>query len=126
MVDQISSGESTEVSWSLDATTVYGTLVRPSGVVPFPAVVMVAGSGPTDRDWNTPLLPGTNGSARLLAEALAQAGIASLRYDKRPSGPHLQENMQAIIGKISMQSHLDELTGAVGTLASQDDVRKDK
>src|SRR5215471_7178832 len=120
MTDQISHTESTEVSWPLDSTTVYGTLVKPSGPGPFPAVVMVAGSGPTDRDWNSPLLPGTNGSARLLAEALAQARIASLRYDKRPSGPHLLENMQALIGKISMQSHLDELTGAVHTLAAQD------
>src|SRR5215470_17165719 len=99
MTDQTSSRTSTEVSWPLDSTTVYGTLVRPSGPDPFPAVVMVAGSGPTDRDWNSPLLPGTNGSARLLAEALAQAGIASLRYDKRASGPHRRENMQALIGK---------------------------
>ncbi len=126
MIIQGSFGASTEVSWPLDSTTVYGTLVRPSGPVPSPAVVMVAGSGPTDRDWNTPLLPGTNGSARLLAEALAQAGIASLRYDKRPSGPHIRENMEALSGKISMQSHLDELTGAVRMLASRADVRKDK
>jgi hypothetical protein len=85
--------ESSEVNWQLDSTTVYGTLVRPVGPGPFPAVVMVAGSGPTDRDWNSPLLPGTNGSARLLAEALARAGIASLRYDKRGSGPHARENV---------------------------------
>src|SRR5499427_8420864 len=97
---QSNSGESTEVSWVLDSTTVYGTLLRPSGSGPFPAIVMIAGSGPTDRDWTSPLLPGTNGSARLLAEALAQAGIASVRYDKRPSGPHIRENVQALIGKI--------------------------
>jgi uncharacterized protein len=115
--------ESSEVNWELEATTVYGTLVRPPGPGPFPAVVMVAGSGPTDRDWNSPLLPGSNGSARLLAEALAQAGIASLRYDKRASGPRARENMQVLIGKISMQSHADELTGAVRTLARQDYVR---
>ncbi len=52
-------GENSEVSWPLEDTTVYGTLVKPSGQGPFPAVVMVAGSGPTDRDWNTPLLPGS-------------------------------------------------------------------
>src|SRR5689334_10118442 len=122
-MSQPNSGESTEVFWVIDSTTVYGTLVRPSGAGPFPAVVMVAGSGPTDRDWNSPLLPGTNGSARLLAEALAQAGIASLRYDKRASGPHVRENMPALIGKLSMQSHVAELAGAVATLASQEDVR---
>ena len=123
MTDQNAYGESSEVTWQLDSTTMYGTLVRPVGPGPFPAVVMVAGSGPTDRDWNSPLLPGSNGSARLLAEALARAGIASLRYDKRASGPHARENMQVLIGKMSMQSHVDELAGAVRTLASQAYVR---
>ncbi len=112
-------GENSEVNWQLDSTTVYGTLVRPFGPAPFPAVVMVAGSGPTDRDWNSPLLPGSNGSARLIAEALARAGIASLRYDKRASGPHARENVPLLIGKISMQSHVDELAGAVRIMASQ-------
>ena len=126
MTDQASSAESWEVNWQLDSTTVYGTFVRPAGPGPFPAVVMVAGSGPTDRDWNSPLLPGSNGSARLLAEALAQAGIASLRYDKRAAGPHARENMAALIGKMSMQSHVDELTGAVRTMVQQDFIRHDR
>lgn len=120
------SGESSEISWQMNATTVDGTLVRPSGPGPFPAVVMVAGSGPTDRDWDSPLLPGPNGSARLIAEALAQAGFASLRYDKRVVGPHARENMQALMGKLSMQSHVDELAGAVRTLASHEYVRTDR
>src|SRR5437868_5892579 len=100
MTDHNSSGESSEVTWLLGETSVSGTLFRPVGPGPFPAVVMVAGSGPTDRDWNSPLLPGTNGSARLLAEELAQAGIASLRYDKRASGPHARENVPLLIGKL--------------------------
>lgn len=81
---------------------------------------MVAGSGPTDRDWTSPLLPGDNGSARLLAEVLAEAGYASLRYDKRGSGPHIAENIPALTGRISMQAHLDELVVAVGALAAQE------
>lgn len=126
MTDHDQYGESLEVRWPLDSTTMYGTLVRPLGSGPFPAVVLVAGSGPTDRDWNSPLLPGSNGSARLIAEALARAGIASLRYDKRASGPHARENMQSLIGKLSMQSHVDELAGAVRTLAGQPYVRRDR
>jgi pimeloyl-ACP methyl ester carboxylesterase len=118
--------ENIEVSWELDSIIIYGTLVKPVGAGPFPAVVMVAGSGPTDRDWNSPLLPGTNGSARLIAEVLAQNGIASLRYDKRVTGPHSRENMQALIGKMTMQSFADELAGAVQTLASQAFIRKEK
>jgi pimeloyl-ACP methyl ester carboxylesterase len=111
---------SAEVTWQLDGITMHGSIVRPDGDGPFPAVVLVAGSGPTDRDWCSPLLPGTNGSGRLYAEALADVGIASLRYDKRASGPHAIENVTKLIGKVSMQSHLDELVAAVGVLAAQD------
>src|SRR5690348_2550285 len=109
--------KSTEVEWQIDSMTMRGTVVRPSGAGPFPAIVFVAGSGPTDRDWNTPLLPGTNGSARIIADELSQAGFASLRYDKRASGAHARENVGRMIGKMSMRSHLDELAGAVRTIA---------
>ncbi|WP_193926254.1 alpha/beta hydrolase family protein [Arthrobacter dokdonensis] len=109
--------ESHEVSWELDGIAMEGTLVRPDGAGPFPAVVLVAGSGPTDRDWCSPLLPGRNGSGRLFAEAFAQAGIASIRYDKRASGPRAAVNVPKLLGRLSMQSHLDELAGAVRALA---------
>lgn len=114
--------ESHEVQWGIDDTTVDGTLALPAGAGPFPAVVFIAGSGPTDRNWNTPLLPGTNGSGRLIAEALARAGFATLRYDKRVAGPRAQENLSRLAGKISLQGHLDELTSAVQTLAARPDV----
>lgn len=45
------------------------------------AVVLIPGSGPTDRDGNGPLLQ--SNTYRMLAEGLAAAGIASLRVDKR-------------------------------------------
>jgi uncharacterized protein len=119
MTENSSYGRSLEVSWPLGPTTVHGTVVMPEGAGPFPGVVLVAGSGPTDRDWNSPLLPGTNGSGRLLADALGRAGFASLRYDKRASGPHVRETIPLLIGAMSMQSHVDELAGAVRTLAEQ-------
>jgi len=113
------AGSSLDVQWPIDATTMYATLTRPAGEGTFPGVVFIAGSGPTDRDWCTPLLPGTNGTARLLAERFAEAGIGALRYDKRASGAGAMENMQHLAGKLSMQSHLEEVEGAVRTLASQ-------
>ncbi len=113
---------SAELSWQLDGIDMFGTLTRPDGPGPHPAVVMVAGSGPTDRDWTSPLLPGANGSASLLAAALAEAGIASLRYDKRASGPHVAENLPGLIGRLSMASHLDELVAAVTALVADDDI----
>ncbi|MEV8266596.1 alpha/beta hydrolase [Microbacterium sp. NPDC076911] len=111
---------SLELSWNLDGIVMAATLVLPNGAGPFPAVVLVAGSGPTDRDWCSPLVSGTNGSGRLFAEAFAEAGIASLRYDKRASGPHAAENAAALSGTMSMRSHLDELVAAVGALAAYD------
>lgn len=113
---------SADVTWDLDGITMEGTFVRPDREGTFPAVVLVAGSGPTDRDWCSPLVPGSNGSARLLAEALADAGFASLRYDKRASGPHALENVEKLFGRISMQSHLDEVVAAVAVLSRQDGV----
>jgi dienelactone hydrolase len=117
---------SDEVGWELDGIAMSGTVVRPDGDGPFPAVVTVAGSGPTDRDWCCPLLPGTNESARLLAEAFAAAGIASIRYDKRVSGPHMMDNARQLVGKLSMASHLDELVAAVDVLAARDFVDKSR
>ena len=114
--------DSEEVTWDVDGIAVYGTLTRPANTGPHPAIVFVAGSGPTDRDWCSPLLPGTNCSGRLLANALTKQGFITLRYDKRAAGPRVRENLPQLIGKISMQGHLDELTGAVTTLMSLTDV----
>jgi pimeloyl-ACP methyl ester carboxylesterase len=111
-----------DVTWPVDDTTVDGTLVVPAGRGPHPGLVLVAGSGPTDRDWNSPLLAGQNGSGRLLAEALADDGFVTMRYDKRASGPRVRENMSRLIGKISFESHWAELAGAVETLAARPDV----
>src|SRR5438046_3951185 len=118
--------EGSELQWQTDSITVRGTLLRPLGSRQLPAVVFVAGSGPTDRDWNSPLLPGANGSARLIADELARAGFASLRYDKRASGPDARENVERMIGKVSMQGHVDELAGAVRTLVRESFVRADR
>jgi uncharacterized protein len=56
-----------------------GTLSLPAGAGPFPAVVLVHGSGPHGRDQSI----GPNHVFRDLAHALAARGIAALRYDKR-------------------------------------------
>ena len=62
----------------------HGTLLMPEGSEQVPAAVIIAGSGPTDRDGNQPGL--LNDSLKLLAHALAEFGIATLRADKRGIG----------------------------------------
>ena len=56
-----------------------GTLAMPAGAGPFPAVILVHGSGPNDRDETI----GANKPFKDLASGLASRGIAVLRYDKR-------------------------------------------
>jgi pimeloyl-ACP methyl ester carboxylesterase len=63
-----------------------GTIVVPASSKPVPLAVIVAGSGPTDRDGNSTMLPGKNNSLKMLAESLRDRGIATLRYDKRGIG----------------------------------------
>lgn len=58
-----------------------GTLLQ-GGPADAPVVLMLPGSGPTDRDGNNPLGVRAN-STRLLAEALAADGVSTLRIDKR-------------------------------------------
>jgi pimeloyl-ACP methyl ester carboxylesterase len=113
---------SEEIKWKIGKTMVYGTITRPDDKKAHPAVLFIAGSGPTDRDWNSPLIPGTNGSGRLLAENLASQGFVALRYDKRISGTHAKDNFPYLIGQISMQSHFDEVEGAVNVLLSRADI----
>ncbi len=74
-----------EVSFESAGLKLAGTLALPEGTTePVPAVLFIHGSGPIDRDGNA---PGMRMDAyRQLAHALADAGIGSLRYDKRGVG----------------------------------------
>ncbi|MFI4936533.1 MAG: alpha/beta hydrolase [Caulobacterales bacterium] len=61
-----------------------GTMLAPPGATTASVVLIIPGSGPTDRDGDSPL--GVKASSyRLLAEALAGLGVTSVRIDKRGS-----------------------------------------
>lgn len=76
------SAQESPLAVQVKGGTLHGTLLLPqSPAKRMPLAVLVAGSGPTDRDGNQPQLK--NNSLRLLAEGLAAQGIASLRFDKR-------------------------------------------
>jgi len=60
----------------------FGSLLLPKSDSPVPVVLILAGSGPTDRDGNNPD-GGRNDSLKRLAWVLAKHNIASVRYDKR-------------------------------------------
>ncbi len=82
-----SAFEEKEVSVGPGEWQLPGTLTLPKGRGPFPAVVLVHGSGPNDQDETL----GPNKPFKDLAWGLATKGIAVLRYEKRTRvyGPRL-------------------------------------
>jgi len=69
---------------SVDTNKLYGTLTMPFSKDPCPVMLLIAGSGHTDRDGNQPNMK--SDSYKQVAEKLAEKGIATLRYDKRAVG----------------------------------------
>lgn len=70
-----------------DGNKLGGVIMFPEGKQKrLPVVLIIQGSGPTDKDGNSAALAGKNNSLKLLAETLADNGIASLRFDKRGLG----------------------------------------
>ena len=72
---------STPVELPSSPAPLHGTLLTPEDQTRAAAVI-IAGSGPTDRDGNSPIGV-TGGVYRQLAEGLAERGVATVRYDKR-------------------------------------------
>ena len=68
----------------INTDQLFGTLTTPDLTKKYPVALLIAGSGPTDRNGNNPMMK--NNSLKMLAEVLAKNGIASLRYDKRGIG----------------------------------------
>ncbi len=79
----LSDPAATPVTLQTDRAPVHGTLLTPEDARA--VAVILPGSGPTDRDGNSPLGI-TAGTYRLLAEGLAGEGVATLRFDKRGVG----------------------------------------
>ncbi|WP_093856566.1 alpha/beta hydrolase [Tenuibacillus multivorans] len=92
-------GHEEEDATFLSVETAYGELegelLSPDSEGPHPIALIIPGSGPTDRNGNSAAMPGENDSLKLLAEGLAEQGIASLRYSKRGAA----ENQDAVIAE---------------------------
>ena len=76
---------STPVELASSPAPLHGTQLTPESDTRA-AVVILPGSGPTDRDGNSPQFGIRAGTYRLLAEGLAERGVATLRIDKRGIG----------------------------------------
>jgi alpha-beta hydrolase superfamily lysophospholipase len=96
-----------------------GTLLLPAGGERCAVVMMIAGSGPTDRDGNSTLLALGTSFLKHLAHALADAGIASLRYDKRGVGASVHPGLRE--GDLRFQHLVDDAVALADRL--QEDAR---
>jgi len=104
-----------ETTFPSSELTLVGTITLPAGDGPFPAVLFIHGSGPLDRDGNA---PGFRMDAyRQLAHGLAEAGIASLRFDKR--GVSESEGDAATASRSDL---LDDVRAALAALREHDEV----
>jgi dienelactone hydrolase len=94
-----------------------GTLTVPNGSGPFPAVVLVHGSGANDRDESI----GNNKTFKDLAWGLAGQGIAVLRYEKR-NKVHGKE-MAQLANPTVKEETVDDAQLAVNLMASQPEIQ---
>jgi fermentation-respiration switch protein FrsA (DUF1100 family) len=102
--------------WALPAT-----LSLPTGEGPFPAVVLVQGSGPQDRDESY----GPNKPFRDLALGLAARGIAVLRYEKRTKQYGLK--CAAIKDRFTVKEEtVDDALSAVALLRGRPEIDRGK
>jgi len=75
------------VTFSAGGITIYATYRHPQRATgTIPGALLIAGSGPTDRNGNSPEESGSVDTLQTLADWLSQDGVASLRYDKLGSG----------------------------------------
>ncbi len=106
-----------EVTFKNGDVTLAGTLTLPEGDGPYPAIVLVTGSGPQDRDETI----GAMKVFRLLADGLTRAGVAVLRWDDRGVGKSKGDFEKAITSDFA-----SDATAAIDFLLTRDDIDHDQ
>jgi len=104
-----------------EGVTLAGTLLLPAGATPearVPAVVLVTGSGPQDRDetiaGRKPFL--------VLANALAREGFAVLRYDDRGTEPMRVGKSTGVFGGATLRDTSEDAAAAMAFAAQQPEI----
>jgi uncharacterized protein len=107
-----------EVTLPGEGVPLAGTLTLPEGDAPHPTALILPGSGPIDRNADHRRM--RLGISRDLGVALAEHGIASLRYDKRGVGRSGGRFLEA-----GMSDNIADARAALGWLRSRPEVRPD-
>ena len=93
---------------------VYVTLTVPKTDDKVPIALIIAGSGPTDRDGNNPMM--TNNSLKMLSESLNGYGIATLRYDKRGIAKSVSEQKEE---DLRFEDYVDDVKSWIKFLSKE-------
>ena len=113
-------------SFQAGGLTVYATYRHPpSGSPPVSAALLIAGSGPTDRDGNDRQYPYMD-TLRTVAGWLSDDGVASLRYDKLGTGRTGAGPYAGQPAAIGVDVFEQQAAGALTFLAAQPGVRRDR
>jgi hypothetical protein len=124
---QVAAWVDEPVSFQAGGLTVYATYRHPVGYSKsVPGVLLIAGSGPTDRNGNTDLEPGPVNTLKTLANWLSQDGVASLRYDKLGSGETGLGPYAADLDAIGIGPFEQESLAALRFLAAQKGINDDR
>ena len=99
-----------------------GTLTLPTGSGPFPAVVLVHGSGPNDRDETI----GPNRVFKDLAWGLATRGVAVLRYEKRTREYAERFTGDLMSGLTTQGEVIDDALAAVSLLQARPEINSER
>jgi len=97
-----------------------GTLTLPEGEGPFPAVILMTGSGPQDRDESLEPLTALKPFA-VLADVLTRAGVAVLRYDDRGVGESTGSHADAVIADFTADGG-----AAIDFLLTREDIDRER
>jgi len=89
-----------------------GSLLVANSAKKTPVALIIAGSGPTDRNGNNPMA--MNGSLKLLAEKLSKNGISSLRYDKRGIGESRDAGKNE--AEVKFENNIEDVRGWINLL----------
>ena len=112
---------SSDVSFAVDGTKTYGTLEIPAhrNGQHLAAALLLAGSGPTDRDGNQPSQDITPQTLKLVAGVLAQQGIMTLRFDKYFTGQTGAGTFASDPGTIDLNAYIRQADAAYAFLRGQ-------
>ncbi len=105
-----------EVSFQSGNVQLAGDLTIPDAEGPYPAVVLISGSGGQDRDSN---IFGFK-TFEVLAGHLAEMGVAVLRFDDRGTGGSAGNWLEA-----TLQDRANDVKAAMGLLLDRSDIRED-